>query len=175
MTDARPESRSNMRAEPREPDSRAAAAARAAEILNGIGGDLDEGTDDFYVNPTDVPDGWCYEWKRRTTLNQPDPSYEVALARTGWQAVPAGRHPTYMPGDSKAKTIERKGMVLMERPAEITQRVREIDENRASNQVRQKEAQLNAAPDGQFGRDNKGAPLVKVSKSYERGQMPIPE
>jgi hypothetical protein len=39
--------------------------------------------------------------------------------------------------------------------------------------VRHKETQLNSAPDGQFERDNKGAPLAKIKKSYEA--IPIPK
>lgn len=160
-----------MRAAMREDDPRARAAARTAELRGHIG-DLDEGGDDFYVNPSDVPDGWAYEWKRKTVLNQEDPAYQVQLARVGWQPVPASRHPAYMPGDAKYATIERKGMVLMERPQEIVDEARARELRRARAQVHQKEEQLNAAPAGQFERANKDSSLVKVKKSYEA--MPIP-
>jgi hypothetical protein len=64
-------------------------------------------------------------------------------------------------------------MVLMERPKELTEEAKGIELKKARNQVRQKEAQLSAAagPD-QFGRDNKGNSLVKISKSYDA--IPIP-
>lgn len=165
---ARPDPRGEMRAD----DPRARAAQRAAELREHLG-DMDEGSDDFYVSPSDVPDGWSYEWKRKTVLGQEDPAYQVQTARKGWEPVPASRHPSYMPDGGAHKTIERKGMVLMERPQEITDEARAAELRRARNQVRQKEAQLNAAPDGQFARANKDAPLVKVAKSYEA--MPIPE
>ena len=106
-------------------------------------------------------------------LNQEDPSYQVHLARMGWEPVPAGRHPEMMPAGTTSKTIERKGMVLMERPSEITNESRMISLRRARGQVRAKEEQLAAAPAGQFERSNKDASLVKVKKSYEA--MPIPE
>jgi hypothetical protein len=161
-----------MREALREEDPRARAARRAAEIRGNIGS-LDEGSDDFYIDQNSVPDGWSYEWKRKTVLGQEDPAYQVQLARTGWEPVPAARHPAYMPDNGNYTTIERKGMVLMERPKELTDEAKMVELKKARNQVRQKEQQLNSAPDGQFGRNNKDAPLVKVAKSYEA--MPIPD
>lgn len=168
---AQPE-RPPLRPEVREEDPRERAAKRAAEIRGHIGG-LDEGTDEFYVDPSVIPPGWTYEWKRRLTYNQEDPSYQVHLARMGWEPVPASRHPEMMPSGTASKTIERKGMVLMERPTDITNEAVLIKQRRARMQVRAKEEQLAAAPQGQFERSNKDAPLVKVKKSYEA--MPIPE
>jgi hypothetical protein len=161
-----------LRAPLREEDPRERAARRAAEIRGNLG-DMEEGPDDFYINQSDIPDGWSYEWKRKSVWGQEDPSYQVQLARMGWEPVPADRHPSYMPDKGNYTTIERKGMVLMERPKELTDEARAIELKKARNQVRQKEAQLNVAPDaGQFDRDNKGSPLVKVKKSYEA--IPIP-
>jgi hypothetical protein len=164
--DARADSRPDMRAD----DPRARAEQRAAE-LRGHLGDMDEGTDDFYIDPKDVPDGWSYEWKRHTTLGQEDPAYQVQIARRGWTAVPADRHPSYMPDNGRFKTIDRKGMVLMERPQSISDEARDIELRKARNQVRQKEAQLNSVPEGQFERDD---PRVRanVKKSYTPVEIP---
>jgi hypothetical protein len=166
--DMRPEMRPEMRVE----DPRTAAARRAAEIRDHLGG-MDEGTDDFYIDISVIPPGWDYEWKRHSVMGQQDPAYQVQLARMGWMPVPSHRHPELMPSDWKGATIERKGQILMERPKEISDEARNIERRKARNQVQQKEAQLNASPDGQFGRDNKGNPLVKVGKSYEA--IPIPK
>lgn len=166
------EMRKEMRPAMREEDPRARAAQRAAEIRGHVGS-MDEGTDDFYIPPEYVPEGWSYEWKRKTILGQEDPAYAVSLARKGWEPVPSGRHPSMMPEGSSFATIERKGMVLMERPLELTDEARDIERRRARAQVRQKEEQLNAAPAGQFDRNNKDNSLVKVKKSYE--SMAIPE
>lgn len=149
------------------------AKKRAEEIRKHLGGDLDEGVDDFFVDPSSIPDGWTYEWKRHTVLGMEDPSYQVSLRRTGWTPVPAHRHPEMMPAGHKDDAILRKGMILMERPEEITQEVRSIDKKRARDQIRVKEQQLNEAPTGQFERRNKDSSLAKVKKSYEA--MPIPE
>jgi hypothetical protein len=155
-------------------DSLARAAARAAELREH--GALEEGPDDFFIDPAIIPEGWSYEWKRHTTLGAQDPAYEVQIARGGWEAVPVHRHPELMPDNYSGATILRKGQILMERPLVITQEARQRDLRNARNQVRQKEQQLTSAPAGPnspFAADNKGAPMVKINKSYE--PMPIPE
>ena len=160
--------RQPMRTEMRESDPRVAAAKRAQEIMGNIG-QADQGIDDYMTPP--APEGWTYEWKRKTILNQEDPAYMTALARTGWEPVPAKRHPEMMPIGA-ATAIERKGMILMERPAEITRKFEEADRRRARLQMRAKEEQLGSAPQGQFGRDHAQA-APRINKSYE--PMPIPK
>ena len=160
--------RQPMRAEMREPDPRSAAAKRAQEILENIG-QADEGQDDFRTPK--APDGWTYEWRRNTLFNQEDPAYMTSLLRTGWEAVPAKRHPEMMPIGAM-KSIERKGMILMERPAEVTRKFEEADRRRARLQMRAKEEQLGSAPQGQFGRDHAQA-APKINKSYE--PLPVPK
>ena len=156
----------------REEDPRARAARRAAELRDHLG-DGNEGTDEFYINPDDVPAGWSYEWKRETLLGAEDPAYQVALAQVGWEPVPTKRHPSYMPGQGDHPVIRRKGMILMERPKEITDEHREREARKARLQVRAKEEQLNSAPTGQFERSNKDQSLVKVKRSYEA--IPVPD
>lgn len=163
--------RAEMRPPMREEDPRARAARRAQELRDHRGA-LDDGTDDFYVDPAAIPPGWDYEWKRRTTLGAEDPAYQVALMRAGWEPVPASRHPEMMPDRGNFAVIERKGMILMERPKEITDEMRALELRKARQQVRQKEAQLNNAPEGQFGRDHAQV-RPKINKSYEA--IPIPE
>jgi hypothetical protein len=158
-----------MRSPLREEDPRAAAARRAAEIRGHLGG-LDEGTDEFSAPPP--PDGWTYEWKRKTVMGQEDPAYQIHLARVGWEPVPTKRHPEMMPHNGSHPVIERKGMVLMQRPAVITEEAREIELRRARGQVRAKEEQLSSAPDGQFERNHPQA-RPKISKGYE--PVPVPK
>jgi len=162
-------SRAPVRPALREEDPRARAAKRAAEIKGHIG-DLDEGTDEFLA-PT-PPDGWTYEWKTKTVLGQENPAYQVQLQRTGWEPVPTSRHPQMMPGDHKYANIERKGMILMERPKVITDEVVAIDRKRARDQINHKKAQLGEAKEGQFGRDHASV-KPKISNSYE--PIPVPE
>jgi hypothetical protein len=161
-----PETASN-RPEKREEDPRARAAKRAAEIR---GHRQDQNIDDanrFRVDLQDIPAGWTYEWKRKAIMGKEDPAYEVELARGGWEPVPASRHPSMMP-KGKYETIERDGMILMERPKELSDDANNADLRRARLQVRSKEAQLTSGPEGTFERDR---PMVK--KSFEA--MPIKE
>jgi hypothetical protein len=163
----------SIRPEMREEDPRAKAAARAAAIREHLGGNLDEGPDKFYIDQADIPDGWSVEWKRHTVFNAEDPAYQVALARKGWEPADPSMFPGYMPEGYKGRTIDRDGMRLMMRPAEITDEVRDNERRAARTQMRQKEEQLQSAPQGQFERRNKDDSLVKVRKSYEA--MPIPK
>lgn len=167
----RPEMREEMRTDARVEDSVTAAATRAKEILTGFDGNVFEGViGDFDAPP--APPGWTYEFKRMSNLNKEDPSYINALLRTGWTYVPSKRHPEFVGPDYKKPIIEIKGQVLMERPEEITRRFKERDRLNARNQMRAKEEQLAAAPQGQFERSNKDASLVRVNKSYEAVQIP---
>ncbi len=153
----------------RPEDSRAAADQRAAEILGNFDG-TEEGTDEFAAPAP--PDGWSYEWKTKEVLNKEDPARMMGYRRTGWVEVPSSRHPEMMPLGYKGTSIERKGMILMERPKEITDRFKDRDRQNARAQMRAKEEQLTAPPQGQFERKNKDASLVRINKSYE--PMPIP-
>lgn len=170
QTPARKDMRPSMRPDLRD-DPRARAAARAKELLEH-GGSMDEGTDEFYIDPADVPDGWAYEWKMETVLNQEDPSYQVHLARTGWEPVPTERHPSYMPKSGDHPIIRRKGMVLMEKPAVVVQASRDAELRKARNQVRQKEEQLGATPDGTLPRDADARTKPKINKGYEAIAIP---
>jgi hypothetical protein len=163
--------RAEMRSEVREEDSRSRAARRAAEIRGHIG-DMDQGVDEFYVDPTIIPEGWTYEWKRLAILGQEDSTHQIHLARMGWEAVPARRHPGMMPASWSKATIERKGMILMERPTEVVEEARRIQNRAAKDQVRAKEAQIAGAPDGTMTRDH-AQTRPKINKSFEA--MPIPK
>lgn len=157
----------------REEDPRARAARRATELRDHMGGNMDDGVDKFYIDPRAIPDGWSYEWKTLAVLGKENPSYQVSLAHRGWEAVPRSRHPEMMPDNYRGETIEREGMLLMERPKEITDEVKALDQRKAREQVRSKEQQLNGAPPGQFERGTHPATQVKVNKSYE--SIPIPD
>jgi hypothetical protein len=164
--------RPSVRPELRD-DPVARAKARARQIRENLGDNgLDDGDDRFRINPHEIPEGWTYEWKRKYVLGQADPSYEVELVRKGWEPVPLSRHPHMMPAGMKMETIERDGMILMERPKELTDEARDVELRRAKSQVRQKEQQLAATPDGTMTRDHPQA-RPNVRKGYE--PMPIPE
>lgn len=161
--------RRELRPELREDDPRTRAAKRAAEVRGNIG-DMDEGTDEFRAPR--APDGWTYEWKRKSVMGQEDHAYMTQLLRTGWEPVPATRHPEMMPIGTEGN-IERKGMVLMERPMELTDEVKALELKKARNQVRMKEGQLD--PKGRGGMLDRADAHIdpKIKKGYE--PMPIPD
>ena len=163
----RPEQRPALRPD----NSRELAARRAAEIMGAIGGSVDEGSDKFYIDPAMIPDGWDYNWKRKTVYGMEDPAYQVSLARTGWEPVPTERHPTMMP-TGNYPVIERDGMVLMARPKIISERFEQSEKKKARDQVRIREQSLNQSPDGQFDRDHREV-QAKIKKGYEA--IPIPK
>lgn len=160
-------SRPPLRQAMRDDDPRARAARRAAEIRGDGNLDMDNGSDRFHIPEGIVPDGWSYEWKRKLLVGKPDPSYEVELQRGGWEPVPASRHRHLMPAKGTWETIEMDGMVLMERPKEITDERQRANQRAARDQVRAKEAQLREAAPGQFERDR---PTIR--KNYEA--IPVP-
>ena len=156
---------------PLREDSLERARKRAAE-LRGHLGEVEDGVDKFYIPKDMVPDGWVYEWKRRSIAGLEDPAYQVQLARAGWEPVPVDRdaqHRAQMPMNWTGATIERDGMVLMERPSEIVMEARRIEQSRARNQVRAKEAQIAGTPDGTLTRDD-----PRVAPRIKKGYEPIP-
>jgi hypothetical protein len=155
-----------------EEDPRTRAARRAAELIDHGVIDADGAEDKFYIDPKEIPDGWSYEWRRNSVLGKDDPSYQVTLAQKGWEPVPADRHPAMMPKGFKGNTIEREGMILMERPLVITQAASEREYRNARAQVGAKEAQLSGVPSGTAPRDNKGDSLVRIKKTYEPLAVP---
>ena len=175
----RADPRPDIRAEPRD-DPRARAAQRAAELRLHASNDTD--TPDKYAIPSgEIPEGWCYEWKRQSVYGKEDPSYQVAQAQAGWEPVDPKRHPALMPRGYAGHTIERDGMVLMERPQEITDDFNRRLLRESAKQMREQEERVGSAPQGQLQRhDAKGQSLAKVKHEYApydgpRQQMAIPE
>ena len=121
---------------------------------------------DKYWAP-EPPDGWTYEWKRKTIYNKEDPSYALELARQGWEIVPRSRHPEMMPHEWKGDAIEVEGLVLMERPKVLCEESRQRERAETMAQIREKESQLAGAPRSRFGTGD-----VRVRKTYEPMQIP---
>ncbi len=135
-----PEPAPAYREPPREEDPRARAARRAAELRDVVNTIVDS-SDEFYISPEVIPDGWTYEWKTAQVYGKDESSRMLEFRRTGWEEVPTRRHPEMMPLGTDAQFITRKGMVLMERPTVITQDFENRLKRDAYAQVRQKEAE----------------------------------
>lgn len=122
--------------------------------------------DDFYIDPATIPEGWDYNWKRKSTAGQIDEEYQVELAQDGWEPVDSSRHPELMPKGYKG-AIERKGMILMERPSEISDMARQRDISIAKQVVADQNQALGLAKPGTFDTDRK-----TVRKSYAPMSIP---
>lgn len=125
--------------------------------------------DKFYVHPSKVPHGWSYEWKRSMVYGQPDTDHQVNLRENHWTPVPADRHPEMMPVGHNGP-VAKDGMILMERPAYLTEDARQEDLEIARDQVRVKEQQLGHTPSGTFTRNH---PSVQRISQIKRSYGPI--
>ena len=157
-----------MRPPMREEDPRAAAARRAAEIRSNQVDD--DGVDEFKLPR--APDGWTYEWKTKSVMGAINHAHLTELRRQGWEEVPTSRHPEEMPLGGHDPVIERKGMILMQRPTVIVEEARAIQIAKARNQVRFKEEQLSGTPEGGLGHRNHDQVKPRISKGYEPLAVP---
>ena len=124
--------------------------------------------DDFYIDPRLIPDGWDYNWKNKTIVGQEDPAYQVEVAQAGWEPVDSTRHPHMMPTGYNGP-IERRGMILMERPKEISDMAKQRELQTAREVVAAKERSLGMTPSGTFDRDRNRS---GVNKQYVPMEIP---
>ena len=155
-----------MRESVREKSSLELAKERAKQIMGEIEGNF-EGWKDEFLTPT-PPEGWSYEWKAIKILNKVDETKLSEVRRTGWTEVPRARHPEMMPFSTDVAFIERKGQILFERPAEITEEFRKMAQRDAAAAIANKKQQLGLENRGPF--ENTGA---KISTKYE--PLAVPE
>ncbi len=123
-------------------DHKARAAARLAEIRAS---QLDDGADvqdKFHIPRHMVPDGWSYEWKNHAVFGKENPQYLSSVQRTGWAPVPSSRHPELIYPGYVGSAIIKDGMILMERPEELTIEARRRDMRESRAQVAAKEAAM---------------------------------
>lgn len=163
--------RQEMRSEPRELTSREEANRLSAELLerDEVAGDF---IDKFPMPAGGPPDGWAYNWKKKSVMGFEDRAYAIQMATSGWRPVPAQRHPEFMPSGGNYLAIEREGMILMEIPLQVKEHRDAMAFNRAREQIRLKQQQMNSSPPGTFERDNKGASLVNIRRGYEPLNIP---
>lgn len=162
-----------VRPDVREPvnDARSAAAQRAAELREHRT-ERAPADDEFAVKHLQ-PDGWTYQWHTWSIYEQRSVTNMMQSEDRGWQPVPRSRHPEMMPRDSDSDVIVRKGQILMELPTEIVDEYRAAEAKAARDQVRWKQEQLAATPEGTLPRGEDPRTRPKIGKSYE--PMPIPK
>jgi hypothetical protein len=132
---------------PQAIDHEARARQRVAEV-RAIHGD--DTFSDVYVDKwyAAAPPGWVYEWKTYSVWNKEYPQYVSGLQRTGWSPVQAARHRELVYPGYEGENIINDGMILMERPRELVDRVKAYEYNRALEVVRNSERKLADTPSG---------------------------
>lgn len=116
----------------------------------------------FDINPSLVPDGYCYEWKRVDIAGKEDHQHQVAMTENHWVAVPASRHPELMPSGYTGP-IRINDMILMERPLYLTEQA--IAEYHREAQMQKTLQVKQLAVESEDGHAPRLAP--KISRSYE--------
>lgn len=129
--------------------------------------------DKFYIPMEEIPQGLTYEWKRWTNMGEHDAAYIAEQMSQGWEPVPAKRHPHWNPPGYNEPHIIRHGMILMDRPEELTEEFKREMRQLSKRQVRDQEARLGKAGDGEATRDFDGV-RPKLTKEYFRA-VPVEE
>lgn len=125
--------------------------------------------DEFNIPRHLYPDGTDLEWKMESVTGKEFPQYQVKMHEQGWRPVDASVIPELVPHGYKG-AIRRDGLVLMERPMELTLEARAEAYQNAQREVRIKEAQLRGST-GPFNEDRPGTGL-KVSRTIVPGAIP---
>jgi hypothetical protein len=111
-------------------------------------------TDDpLYIDPRIVPPGMSWEWKREKVHGATDETYMYNLMENHWAPVDAEKAP-HLVAKGHQGAVRKGGLILMERPAYLTQEARQEDYELAMGEVHRKEASLLDAPPGTFVRDH---------------------
>jgi len=137
--------------------------------------------DIFYLPIDEIPDEFkrqmnngewiiSYEWKRWSNLGQEDPFYIASMREQGWEPVPPSRHPNWVPPGYDRPHIIKSGLILMDRPIELTLEARREELQASRRQVRDAEARLGMTSRGEMTRNFPGIDN-RVTKEYMRPVM----
>lgn len=121
----------------------------------------------FHIPEEEIPEGLSYEWKRWSVSGQHDPFYIASMREQGWEPVPPKRHPNWVPPGYNEPSIIKDGMILMDRPMELTLDAKKEIRQLSRQQVREAEQRLGMTPKGELTRDFDGA-RPKVVKEMMR-------
>lgn len=104
----------------------------------------------------EIPEGLTYEWKRFSTVGEEDHFYLSQMRQQGWEPVDPRNHPTWVPAGYDKPNIIRGGLILMERPAELTKEAREEVRSESRQRMFEAEQRLGLTPAGQLTREHQG-------------------
>ncbi len=136
---------------------------------------LEEESDMLHIPPELVPDGMRYNWKTASVFGQAQARRYGRYQATGWEPVPASRHPGLFTPRGYEGDIEYDGLILMEKPEELCRQTEAREFQKARQQVQAKEQQLRGGEGIKTGFDSKHQSARRASyvkKEYERIDIP---
>lgn len=150
-------------ADPRAPDGGFAAAATRTRSSRKRRGFRRTGEQRYHVDTASIPKGMDYQWKRLSYLGKEDRENQIDTYENGFTPVPAQRHPELAGLDGAADGhIVREGLILVERPLELTHEARDEDQAAARALRKQQFRRLGLTPDNNLPRSS-----PKGSRSFE--------
>lgn len=123
--------------------------------------------DKFYIPLDEIPEGSSYEWKRWSVSGQHDPFYIAEMRQQGWEPVSPKTHPNWVPPGYNEPHILKEGMILMERPMELTEEARRELRQLSKTQVKEAEQRLGMTPKVN-GVDTGTRELAEVAPSVQK-------
>ena len=123
--------------------------------------------DMFYIPVDEIPEGSSYEWKRWSVNGMEDPFYIAQMREQGWEPVNPKSHPNWVPPGYSQPHIIKGGLILMERPIELTREARAEQRTLAKKQIREAEQRLGMTPKDTLTRQHEGVE-PRVVKEYMR-------
>ena len=99
-----------------------------------------------YLPIEEIPEGLSYEWKRYAVVGEEDQFYLAEMRRQGWEPVHPSAHPNWVPKGYDKPNIVRGGLILMERPIELTKEARAETDSLTIQRQREAEQRLGMTP-----------------------------
>ena len=128
--------------------------------------------DELYVDPKEIPDGFCVEWKRNAIHGKVDNEHHLGLEMDGWEYAQPKQFPSRVGKHFTGDKVLYKDLILMIRPKELTDEAKLEDKTNAKNQVKTKMAELGLAGQGEAQRvDGYGRSMANVKISYDKIQV----
>lgn len=117
-----------------------------------------------FRNHFDVPEhlkqpGWSYQWNRASCYGKPDPANMNSMHENGWRAVADQSIRTHYAVPKSEERIEFDGLVLCERPQQLTDEAL-VEHHDDAVELRQAQAE-------QFGKRVR----KKLPKGFETGRV----
>jgi hypothetical protein len=98
--------------------------------------------DKFHIDPADIPEGMSYQWISHTIIGQEQRNTMAAFATNGWEPVDLSRYPGRYAPPNATGAIILEGMMLVERPIELTLEARAEEIREAKNLIRTRNEQF---------------------------------